>query len=221
MKVWKYYKIPSEEALNASEDLDITDKYPLYAFTSSKTERDVFRLTRKGNLFMEIMTRMTKEEYVEWANNHSNQMLREYQYTDYIDTKDETTKENHGLMSVERLVLTTWNEKDYVESAVDQMFEFTNNPNDIFSVNPFIMTDEIIKALSKLSYLQLWKLYTPLKISDEIEEKLDELDSDDYSSPPTEYNEFAIYITLFGDTFANKIKDSLYTKIKKEKMKDA
>ena len=36
MKLFKFYKNPSDEILENAQDLSIQDKYPLYAFTNDK-----------------------------------------------------------------------------------------------------------------------------------------------------------------------------------------
>lgn len=53
MKIWKWYKNLTTEEFEASSDLSIEDKYPLYAFTTNKEHRDLWRKMRKKESFIE------------------------------------------------------------------------------------------------------------------------------------------------------------------------
>ena len=193
MKLWKWYKCLHGDAYEASSNLDIQDRYPLYAFTNNKKYRNGFRSMRKPENFIEIQSEVTKEEYVNFCNSRNKQMLNMYSYTHFpkgkIYGKEKEVK-----------ILSTGDEYDTTAACLEDVFN-TDSMQGLmkYDFNPFILKDKYINLLHKMQYIDLWKMYTHEKINHKI---LEELGYDsDYSYPDLRYNEFMGFIGLYGDTF--------------------
>ncbi|MDE7088692.1 MAG: hypothetical protein K2O54_01085 [Prevotella sp.] len=190
MKIYKFYRKHSGEALKESEDLDVTDKYPLYAFTNDKELRNEFKKTRDMTKFIECKSEIDTSEYLEYANSHSNQSLRKESLKSFNDYGKEPL-----ILSVP--VVCTWNELDYMADAMDNLL------TDIeFSVYPFLFEEKYVKALRTLEYISYWKLYgQPEKYRGILGMNDDELDDMDYSAPATAMDELQVFLAVHGDLF--------------------
>lgn len=195
MKVWKWYRNLTDKEFEESNDLELEDKYPLYAFTANEKHRDEFRLTRKKSRFIEVCTRMTHKEFVEFANSNQAKMLRKYKYPHYPKDK------RYGKEIIVK-VLSTGNEQDAVSSAMESMMDGdSRQANMSFPFNPFIFADEYIKALKVIQYTEFWKMYNhDLNASDTVRSYGEDFD---YSYPSVIYDEFMGFIDLFGEYFEN------------------
>lgn len=197
MKVWKWYKNLTKEQYEASQNLKIEDRYPLYAFTNDKKIRDLFRKMRNKERYIELKSKMTEEEYVNFVNNHRGCLLEYHKYSKIVGYEKDSTD---PLMEDIRL-LTTWDEKEYVQSSIES-FSDTGSGLCIqtYPFPPFVFNDKYFKALHKLQYVDYWKLYTPATLDSDDEATLKALGADiDYSYPTVIFDEFAIFVNLFGD----------------------
>lgn len=196
MKIWKWYKNLTNEQYENAHDLSLADKYPLYAFTTSKSHRDLFRKMRKKEAFIEIKSTIGKEEYVEFANKNRGCLLEMYKYPKIVGYDDRTPV----MEDVE--LLTTWNEKEYTEAAIEG---FSDSGSGFciqtYPFPPMIFKDEYFKALYILQYVDFWRMYTDFRITEQQEDMLKKLGVEiDYSYPEVMFDEFAIFVNIFSDT---------------------
>lgn len=182
MKLYRFYQSHSDEALSSSIDLDVSDKYPLYAFTNDKKLRDEFKEVRDMTKFIEFKDDVELSDYRDFANSHSRAELR-----------SEKLKSFNGY-GVEQFILSvpvvcTWNEMDYLSDAMDLLL------TDISYIdNPFIFKEKYMKALKDLEYIKLWSIF---KGSSDLLENMD----DDYSAPAIGIDELQVFLSIFGELF--------------------
>ena len=196
LKIYKYYKKLSDDIMKASMDLSLEDKYPLYAFTNDKKVREEFKNTRDMNNFIEIVTKVTKEEYKEFGNANSGALLNYYKYESHKGYNDEKNVRMNDIQ-----VLSTWNEKEAVNACLDNNVSSINENVAYDILFPFMFKMEYIKALGKLMYLDIWKYYGSIEKFKEFltEEELEYVD--DYSYPDIKFDELNTFIMLYGNTF--------------------
>lgn len=202
MKVWKFYKNLTEEEYEAVQgtDLSLEDKYPLYAFTNKKEYRDMFKSMRKKSRFIEMEAEMTKEEWIDFANNNRINMLDMYSFKEY---KKKRKGREPQFKDVQ--VLSTWAEKETTNACLESLCtpDISNGGSMQYPINILVFKDEYIKALMVLGYIDYWKMYYESDVPEE--ELLKDLASIgidiDYSAPNVIYNEFTGFLNLYGDTF--------------------
>ena len=199
MKLYRFYKVPTKEALENSADLRTEDKYPLYAFTVDKDLYKIFKSTRNlKEKFIEMKSKVTKEEYVNFANKNSNCQLGTFSFSHC--TKGYPVNGRHVKME-DIGIVCTWEEREWISSACSEgVCEISNAV--MFDCFPFMLKDKYINALKTLEYLNLWKLYgEPEKYSGFYTEK----ENEDYMGYGIEdniiFDELNLFIKLFGDTF--------------------
>lgn len=204
MKVYKFYKNPTDnELLSANvDDLTIQDKYPLYAFTDNKEIRERFISERNMDRFIEIITKMSKEEYVDFANRNNGERLDVYSYehnNKYVSKKSGKLKYSETYEMIDAKVISTWSEREWVNSIAD---DGISDLTDYISYHffPFILKKKYIKALAILEFLSYWKLLGPVQMYEEYARD-DELGDLDYSPPSTQIDQLNLLLHLFGDTF--------------------
>lgn len=193
-KLYRFYQIPSNEALVNSDDLKIEEKYPLYAFTIDKDIRDEFVATRnvKDN-FIERKSKISKEDYKKFGNANNGCRLDRFSFQHYANYyKDKECKYVK--------VVTTWNEKEIVQACLDDGLSEINESIS-YSFLPFIFKEKYIKALSVLEYISFWKMHgRPEQFIGFLTESEQE-ESMDYSYPNVSYDELNKFIDLYGKTF--------------------
>lgn len=196
MKIWKWYKNLTKEQLEQSFDLTTEEKHPLYAFTTDKKQRDLFRKMRKMDAFIEMKSHIEKDEYVEFANNHRGQLLDFYKYAKVIGRE--------GLSPVMEDVplLTTWDEKEWTQASIEQFSDSGSSQCiQTYPFPPMIFREKYFHALYQLQYVAYWKLYSDFTISRIHERMLEDLGVElDYTAPEVTFDEFAIFVNVFGDT---------------------
>lgn len=194
MKIWKWYKNLTKEEFEAAHHLKTEEKYPLYAFTNNKKFRDLFRKMRRDDMFIEMKSDVEEHEYVEFANSHRGNMLEMHPFEKII-RRDGTTAETEQVK-----LLTTWYEKEYVQSSIeafgDQCSGFMGQD---FPFSPIAFLDKYFYALYRIQYVDFWKLYAQDNITKREEEIITDLGIDiDYSYPEITFDEFAVFVFLFG-----------------------
>lgn len=196
MKLYKFYKNPSDDVLENARDLSIQDKYPLYAFTNDKKLAKKFMQTRNMKKFIKRVSDIDKNEYVEFANNNRGQMLETYAYDRFVSyTSDPSERRMEKIQ-----ILTTWEEREMTSvSADDGVNDLTEYVN--YNFLPFIFQKKYLNALDTLEFITHWKyLGVPEKYSEFITPDENEKYMD-FSSPNISVDEFALYILLYGDTY--------------------
>lgn len=202
MKVYKFYSKPTNSELMYSNDLELVDKYPLYAFTKDKRLRDIFKETRNMKRFIEVTSKMSDEDYLNYANTNGGQLLSEYEYEHnlgYNSGKMGTLADCYTMEDVK--VVSTWMERESVQSARD---EGISDLSDYISYRffPFILEKKYIEALRTLEFISYWKLMNPVveDYLDVIREE-DDVGDFDYSAPSVQFDELNMFIALYGYTF--------------------
>lgn len=200
MKIWKWYKNLTTEQREESKDLAIEDRYPLYAFTTNKKYRDLWRKMRKKECFIEKESKVTEEEYVRFANKHNGALLEMHKYQKF-DGYDEFEREPH-FSTVE--VLSTWSEKENVEASLEQFSDGSSGRRmQTYPNPPMMFADEYFKALYDLQYVTLWRLYNDGAqfgaIDDFLEEMLEKMGVEiDYAAPEYDYDSLNAFISLYS-----------------------
>ena len=192
MKIWKWYKNLTDEQFESSGNLDLEDKYPLYAFTNKKKFAKKFREMRRMKKFIELCTDIEKEDFIELCNKRNRQMLKMYKYSYF-------PKDKYGKVEDVK-ILSTGDEKDTTSAALDDVFDADSGQGIMrYNFNPFILKMEYINALNVLELISLWKIYTTTPVDERI---ANELGFDlDYSYPQLIYDELVGFISIYGDTF--------------------
>lgn len=196
MKIWKWYKNLTNEEFEASHDIALEDKYPLYAFTTNKKHRDLWREMRKKEAFIEMKSDITKEEYVEFANKNRMQLLEFIKYKKFVRYNSTRQPE---LIEVE--LLTTGFERDTATSMYEQMFDQNTGGAMLdFSFPPMILADKYFKALYSLQYFSHWKVYSNIESAPTEEDIIERMGIElDYSYPEVDADEFSIFVALYSD----------------------
>ena len=185
--LYRIYKKPTQEAWEKCHDLELQDKFPLYAFTNNKEYYKKFEEMRDMDKFIVQKSKVTHDEFVEFANSNSSCILNYYDFTHKIGYNE------RGPKVEEIQVLCTWTEKEYVDATVDDVFTDMNMTNSISC--PFILADKYLDALDKLAYVGFWRLY-----NDDYDSLIfAEIQPMGYEYPPYSVDELMLFITLFGD----------------------
>lgn len=188
MKIYKFYRVHSDEGLENSQDLDVRDKYPLYAFTNDKSVRKEFKEFRDMSKFVERKSTIDDSEYRDFENSHRSQLLQKRKLKTFNDYGEEP-------FITEAEVICTWSEMDYMSDSMDNILTEVN-----FSPNPFLFTEEYTEALRELEYINIWKIYRNPRIYSGCPGHID-LDDLDYSPPAIYPDELRVFLELFGELF--------------------
>lgn len=200
MKLYKFYKKPSKDALETSYDLSIEDKYPLYAFTNDKKIRDIFYEDRNIKKFIEIKTKITKDEYVDFVNRNNGCLLSENVFKHFNGySSSKFSNENYDDIKI----VSTWYEKEYTNDYIETYLLSDEIYDNGLIVFPFIFKEKYIKALGLIKYIDNWRMISPdhylnkYLTEEETEEYIDNYDI--YEN--IMFDEYNIFISLYNDTF--------------------
>lgn len=186
-KVYRFYSKPNENLVEVNDDLDIEDLYPLYAITDKKEYAKRFMEERDMDKFIMRKSKMEKEEYVTYANMNNGCILNIYNYmhfpNKYVDGPEDVP------------ILSTWFEKDIVQSHLDDQLSEINEDMD-YDFFPFILSKKYIKALEKLEFISFWKIYGNKSKWDGLYTEEEENELLDYSYPSVTYDELAMFIHI-------------------------
>mgnify|MGYP004452486811 CR=1 FL=1 len=194
MILYKFYRALDENI--DTSDLRMNEKYPLYAFTTDKKIYKDFKNMRNMSKFHVIKSEISKSDFVEFANSHSNAKL------DYF-TYSSVDKNKYRMMDI--YILSTWHEREntdaiasegYIYGICDPEYHFNFN----ISLNPFILKNKWIKLLKDIVYIDAWKLFgNPEKFLSSISDD-DKNDFLGYEYPDTVHiDESAIFVFLYGE----------------------
>ena len=199
MKIWKWYKKPTLAQIQESDHLHISDKYPLYAFTNNKKYRDLWRLTRKKECFIEKESKISKEDYINFTNQHNSELLDIYKYKKFDGYNNHTREPSFSDVEI----LTTWMEKEYTESMLESFSDSTSGyACQTYPNPPMIFIDKYFKALYDLQYVTLWRFFNENSsyfgsTDDYLDDMLERMGIEiDYAVPEYEHDEFAAFIKL-------------------------
>lgn len=200
MKIWKYYRKLSSELKEASKNLSVQDKYPLYAIALDKKTRNQFRKERDMGQFIEIKDEVEKEEFMPRINrDYRGQVLTPITYTTY-GRDDCGNRVQAGVV-----VISNENEREIVELAMEGIADPATGQNIVeWTFNPFVFNDKYLYYLDKLQFLKLWSIYAPTGQSDVSPELSEKYGIDGYDAPDISYDEFETFISLYGDTLKAK-----------------
>lgn len=195
MKIWKWYRNYSDKDLREIRDLSIDEKYPLYAITNNKKYRDIFRLTRKKQCFIEKSEEIDEDEWVDIANKNNAYVLGIYSYSHFVRRVS-----LHEEME-DRDFVSTWEEKENVTLNTEFDSIPVNFP--LFTdMDPYPLDDKIIRALEKLEFFSIWKFLSELG-KEKVEGVLESLELElDYSDPNIVPDEFNWFIAIYQDVLA-------------------
>lgn len=202
MYIHKFYKKPSDDY--NLDDINIEDRYPLYAFTDDKKMCNKFMKERNMDLFIYIKSEATKELYVNFANKYSGSKLDEYEYY-YKDPRYISKKEKRSADEwLVAKIVSTWTERAMISDITEIGLSEGEGGMD-YRGNPFILKKKYFNALRKLQYVDLWKVYTNMK-EDAIYTVnrlgLDEETELDYSTPDISYDELELFLFQYGWMFS-------------------
>ena len=196
MKLYKFYKNPSDEALENCHDLTIEEKYPLYAFTANKKYAQKFMETRDMRKFIKRVSNIDKDEYREFTNSNRGRLLEFYDFIHFKGYTDDACINKEEKVQI----LTTWEERELTSASADDGISDLTEYVD-YNFFPFLFKSKFVKALNCLQYISHWKClgssekFSQLLHPDEVDEYMD------YVSPSIKVDEFSVYILLFGDTY--------------------
>lgn len=202
MKIWKWYQKITKEQRENCGNLPIEDMYPLYAFTTDKEHRDLWRETRRKECFIEIESKISKEDYVEFANKHRGNLLDLYSYSRFDGYKSDSTEVSMGKVKI----LSTWNEREYTDAMLETCMDHGSGmcTVEFNTIPPIILKDKYFKALYDLQYVSFWRLYNSAAsfysaTDDYVDDVLESMGIEvDYATPDFENDEFAAFIFLFS-----------------------
>ena len=137
MKLYQYFRIADEEDM----ELNLHEKYPLYAVTINKTDAKLFEQSRLKGKFLKKVYKGDKKECISYLNAHRGEVLswsdlRTVRYSDKIE---------HCIATV----LMSDMESDMISVVHDSLSPvFDNN-----YIDPYIFKKTIRESLEKLGYI--------------------------------------------------------------------
>lgn len=193
--VYRFYTKPSDDVLENSSDLNVTDKYPLYAFTNDKKLYKEFIKTRNMDRFVLIKSHMEKNEYVKFINSNSGCNIIYCKFYHAVCKYPSKTEHRH-IAEIE--VLCTLNEKNITEASTEDALAGSCECME-YDIFPLLFKKKYVDALNKILYLQFWGLspsaqkYIKYMTDDEITYYID------YSYPDCTGDELVQFVCLFGN----------------------
>ena len=195
MKLYKFYNKVIDE-LGGDRYNSIDEKYPLIGHTNKKKIRDMYVASRNPKSFIEIVTDISKEDYLSYANSYNGQKLDIYEY---LSPKYTSTREV-DLSHIS--IVTSWFERESISSIEDEGMSYIMENSVRYNVIfPFVFKSKYIKALNDLEFIAFWKLlanpnaYKNIMTDEEYES------CDNYYAPSIIWNEFRSLIDEFSDYF--------------------
>ena len=195
MVIYKFIEIPSEEYKDRLSELGM-NAYKLYAYTNDKKLRKKFKNTRDMNLFAEIKTEMSEDEFVKFANLNNGYMLKEYEY-EYLRSykKSRLDEPDIGVCKI----VSTWFER---ESSDDLTENASTALLGELVMNPFVFNRKYLKALNDLQFISYWKMY-----GRSVEESYQYIENEDIElletdiAPEVSCNMLDLFLDMYGYTF--------------------
>lgn len=179
----------------------------LYAFTQYKEILEEFKRFRKMDMFYVKKKKFTKDEYKETFISKSNVNWTGY----YLERRAFKTCSSSNIYNVKNIeiVATGKEEIDTILKSDDFIVDMSSS---LKKLNMYYFNDDIKKDLNKLHYKEIAEMSLPF-ISDEVHYRVHDLSliqssrfdlfdmlRDDLIIDSMEVDQFAIFITLFGNT---------------------
>lgn len=195
MKLYKYYKKLDKEyyQISDNEELSEYDKYPLSGFTADKKMAKKFRKFRNMDKYIEIISDVTRKEYVDFANARNNLMIEDKQIERLVRYDDDSPIMEYVVIPA------TWFEIEFIDSEKESVSTYMQESGIV--EYPFIFNKKYVKALEILQYVQWWFLLSYDEDDNKavIPERYH--DSASLITPEIDWNEFGIFMSLYGDCF--------------------
>ena len=188
MKVYKFFKIPDEN--DVRDNIDLEQKYVLYAMTNNKEYAERFKEDRNMKKFIyKVYSGVDKEEYAEMCNHDRGSVLELRSLVTIFD--------NHTMKNAvkKKVLMTYWEYQlmDQPNTILDDEESWKSMPY------PLIFKSKYVKMLEALQYVTYYKLMTCEFLPIQLIRKLTEFD-DDYSAPSMAHDEVALFIAFIQDT---------------------
>ena len=195
-KVYRWYKrIVDETLYESSKHLLLEDRYPLYAITADKKMREQFNRERNPEHFIEIKSRMTKEEFRDYGNKNRGNIL------EYIEYQTFDHREGRRVIMRPVKVLSTQNEYELTECYGEGLTDDTQSHGMTFFNAPWILKTAFLDALNTLKYFKFWALNRPEEVEN-LPESMKKYDVEaDYDAPNIYIDEYKIYVELFWESY--------------------
>lgn len=174
MKLWTFYL--KSDTLNKEGVYE--NDYDLKAFTNNKEYALQFSEIRDISNFIVRKHKVTKEEYIEFANEHRGRKLDVYKLN--IRKPGTHTEEN----TIEVDMLLTYDEHMYIE---DPAFIIEDPSFWNCAPFPYIFKDKYFNALSCIQYVPLFKFVKDIFNLPPVYTKFIDDDEDDYSYNAPEF----------------------------------
>lgn len=182
MKLYRFYKKPDNDSIN-KEARHISDKYPLYALTNKKEFAMVFKQIRDMTKFVETVTDIHRDEFIDYAGKHRGKVLDNFEFV----TRD-TNKKLVSEDSTSMKIVCTFAEKQNVDDEVESGLMNVYSP---YLFEAGIFKEKYRDALEVISFLSLYKIYYSSR---------DNFDCDDAEVPNWSYDETEIFVNMYAET---------------------
>lgn len=189
MKLWTFYHI-NKDMLNKNGVYETG--YDLKAFTNNKKYALMFIDTRDIKKFIVRKHNITKEEYVEFVNEHPGKKLDLYN----VSIRDIGKHTDDGTIQIDMLM--TYDEHVYIDEpafAIDDTSFWDSVPF------PYIFKDKYFKALDAFEYVKMFKVYKDMFNMKPVYTQFLNADEDDYAAPEFKLDPFTLLLDISNDTF--------------------
>lgn len=183
MKLYRFYKKPDKNNNNENAR-HISDKYPLYALTNKKQLALVFKQTRDMTKFVETVTDIHRDEFIDYAGKHRGKVLDNFEFVTR-DTNEKLTSYDVTSMKIVCTLAEKQNVDDEVESGMAS------------SYSPYLFEAGVFKekyrdALEVISFLSLYSIYYSSRDNFQYE--------DDVEVPNWSYDETEMFVNMYAET---------------------
>lgn len=184
MHLWRFFKKPEINDEKEFDDLPISQKYPLYAITGDKKMAKRFQEERDMNKFIIRKSKVTREEFSEFALQNRQAVLS---IQNLLTSND--NNERPGHMNVQ-VLLTQMEYQICAEPNISITDEYWWNTVNI--ADPLLFNDNIKESLNNLDYINLFMLFNG---------NIDYYDEKDYEPPNWNIDQLAYFILIYGNLF--------------------
>lgn len=179
MTIWKFYKIPEGEV---PSNINLVDKYPLYAITNDKKLFTRFKNDRNMKKFIIKKDWIDEDDYAMFANEHRSTVLREHKLNTEVKNKNKEVN----------MVLTMG---EYTEVSESMLYLLEDIDLWNYLLDPFLLKKDFLNYLNKINYIDFYLLYKNLyNFSDDCY----------YDVPNLLYDELNFFIAMYGDILKNE-----------------
>lgn len=181
MKLYRYFRVGDKDDV----DINVHERYTLYAVTTNKEEAKLFEKSRKKGLFLKKVSKLNKKTCIEYLNKHRDSMLS-WNQLKTVKTDDE--KIRHVVVSV----LMTEFEYDAIamnEDSFSPVFDLYT-----YTVDPYMFKQKFQDMLFVTGYTGTWMIHEidNLRCDDLGHMTLDALDN-------IEIDQLVLYLNMIKD----------------------